>query len=820
MHCLSDRLGCGLSRTVLLLVLLLVLSPVVAQEARTGSSSTSGGNSSSDGGDSRPPAMTRPTTTSEAQNESGAGVVPTNGEPANAPPKGVRGSQGTWRDVRSIEGLERSYKDQIQTKLSSLPRFGEEFFKRSREELVKSQTGAVPEDYAISTGDELQVTTYNTNGGQPTIQSVPVMNTGDAYLEGLGAVDLSGMTRTQAESTIDQRYRQTFPSMRTRVTFAKIPQINVNILGEAAAPGSYQMNPGSTVLDALLWARGPSLSGSYRKVQLHRGGTVIATYDIYNVLVHGKTAATRLRNGDRLFIPLMGPEVAILGEVKRPGRFELSNETTLADVLRLAGDVSAEGYSPVLKVNRSADNLSREVIDVPLADAKKFLVRNGDVISVSAVTDDLANGVYLSGAVKRPGWYQYKRGMRVTDLIQRAEGLQNGAYAEHAEIYREGGPADPLKLLGFELGLAFRGDQNHNIVLWPRDRVVVHEAGSAVFDKDRVRVQGEVSKPGEYPRFSEMRVRDLLVQAGGLTPEAAVKAEITRTAPDGSLIFIPINVEQVMGSVASLDNISVQPLDVLIVRKELRARRWPASITLTGEFNNPGVYTIDPERETLQSVIDRAGGLTPQAYPLAAVLTRSKPEILRQDREQLAKEVFENIQSVARIIASVENRRRSAAAGSEATAVVGVTEGELPRVLDKILATERVPLNLTQVVMQGTGDPRVKDGDVLYIPQRPEMVVVSGAVLMPSSVIWQPDKSVKAYIERTGGFTDDAAEDKIVVMRVNGELVREDKARSIQPGDLIIVPPKAIIAKPGLFENFLNLVQAVSGGIFRFSAFR
>lgn len=805
-----------------LLVLLFVPSGVSAQEAGGAAAPSAvpatapSGSGDSPGGDTG----SKPSGTSPNGGNNGGARVDND---SSAPPKSSRGSQGTWKDVKTLDGLEEALQSEVQVKLRSLPRFGEDFFKRSKEELVKSQAGAVPEDYAISTGDELTVTTYNTRGGA-TVQNVPVSNAGDTYLQGIGPMNVAGMSRGQAEAEIDARYRERFPNMRSRVSFAKIPQINVTVLGEARVPGSYQMNPGSTVLDALLFAKGPSDSGTYRAVQLQRDGKVIAWYDIYNVLVYGKTAATRLRNGDRIFIPLMGDEIAVTGEVKRPGRYELRNETTLKHILNLAGGVVADGFSTVLKVNRVSSNQMRRIVDIGLKEAASFKVQNGDIVTVAPVTDNLKNGVYLSGAVTRPGWYQLVTGMRVSELIRQAEGLARGAYAGHAELFREDSPTEPLRMRGIELDRALQGDPAHDLRLQPQDRLVVYDASDTLFNKERVRIQGEVKDPGEYPRYREMKIRDLLVLAGGTTPEAATRAEVTRPGPDGRLAFIPVNLEGVMESADSPENIELQPLDVVIIRKELRKRRWPASITLAGEFRNPGVYTVDPERETLQSVVERAGGLTPQAYPKAAVFTRPIPEIMRPDRRQLATDVFKNIQDVVRQIAKVENARRQKVASSgssgDLTRLTGETEGELPRVLDKVLSTDRIPINLVGLVKDGFGDPGIKNGDVLYVPQKPEMVIVSGAVLMPSPIVWQPKKSARAYIERTGGFAKDAAEDEVVVMRVNGELVKERKAGDIEPGDLILVPPKALIAYPGAFEQFLNVLQVVSGGFFTWNVVR
>ena len=802
---------------ILALAVLVAQSGVLAQEAGSGAGQTTApaaapsGNGKAPSGESG--SEPAPTSPNNGDSNGGGTVDPD----ANAPHKSARGSQGTWKDVKTLDGLEEALQSEVKVKLRSLPRFGEDFFKRSKEELVKSQAGAVPEDYAISTGDELTVTTYNTRGGA-TVQNVPVSNAGDTYLKGIGPMNVAGMNRAQAEAEIDARYRERFPNMRSRVSFAKIPQINVTVLGEARVPGSYQMNPGSTVLDALLFAKGPSNSGSYRAVQLQRDGKVIAWYDIYNVLVYGKTAATRLRNGDRIFIPLMGDEIAITGEVKRPGRYEIRNEHTLKQILNLAGGVVAEGFSPVLKVNRVSSNQVRRIVDIPLKESASFAVQNGDIVTVAPVTDNLKNGVYLSGAVTRPGWYQLVGGMRVSELVRQAEGLARGAYAGHAELFREDSPTEPLRMRGIELDRALQGDPAHDLRLQPQDRLVVYDASEALFNKERVRIQGEVKEPGEYPRYREMKIRDLLVLAGGTTPEAATKAEVTRPGPDGRLAFIPINLDGVMGSADSPDNIELRPLDVVIIRKELRKRRWPASITLAGEFRNPGVYTVDPERETLQSVVERAGGFTPQAYPKAAVFTRPIPEIMRTDRKELAADVFSNIQEVVRQIAKVENARRQRVASQPSDSLTQLASGgevaAMPRVLDKVLSTDRIPVDLVSMMNKGIGDPGIKDGDVLYVPQEPEMVIVSGAVLMPSPIVWQPGKSAKAYIKRTGGFAKDAAKDEVVVMRVNGELVRERDAGDIEPGDLILVPPKALIAYPGAFEQFLNVLQVVSGGFF------
>ena len=265
---------------------------------------------------------------------------------------------------------------------------------------------------------------------------------------------------------------------------------------------------------------------------------------------------------------------------------------------------------------------------------------------------------------------------------------------------------------------------------------------------------------------------------------------------------------------------------MLVVRKELRKRRWPASVTLIGEFNKPGEYAVDPERETLSDVVRRAGGMTELAYPRAAVFNRRIPEILAKDQIKLAQDVFADLQEIAKQIAIVENMRLSRRLpGGLGTGQVDFSQLSNaavapPRNLDSVLSTGRVPIDLSTILGSHQGDPRVKDGDVLFLPQRPEMVIVSGAVVLPSPLVWRPNSEPLTYIEQAGGFHEDAAEDKVLVLRVDGSLIKADRAPSIEPGDLILVPPKALIARPDAFEQFLSVLQVMANGAFLWNLFR
>ena len=741
--------------------------------------------------------------------------------PKDAPPvkQGVTGTDG----LRVMRGLEKARIQDRSRVFKSLKRFGSSFFDRSREELIDTSELTVPDDYRLVPGDQMNVTAYNIHGGDNS-STLEVDNKGQFYVPGAGPVSVKGLTKNQVDSKLQALITSRFPNMRVRTAFVKIRKIRIFVLGEGRRPGGYLVNPNATVLDVLLNAGGPSASGSYRSIKLQRNGRTISNFDLYDLLIRGKTGSPRLQHGDRIFVPLKGPEVSVAGEVQREAIYELRNERSLADVVALAGGLKPEAYSPAIKLERVDRNRKRRLLDVPYREAARTAIKPGDLVYINPVLDDLSNGVFIEGAVKRPGWYQLSIGMKISDLVRQAEGLEDGAYAGQAELYRVEARSEPLRMVGFDLRKAMLGDPTQDLSLRSEDRVVVYSRQTALVDKERVRIQGEVKSPGEYARFKNMKVRDLITLAGGITPEASMKAEIARPGANGRLSLIPVDVGLVMANSTSTANLPIRDLDVLIIRRELRSKRWPASVVLVGEFKNPGEYAVDPDRETLADVVRRAGGTTDLAYLKAAVFTRKLPEILAKEQSKLAEDVFADLQDIAKQIALVENLRQSRRLGVGVGGQVNFSQLSSaavapPRRLNSVLSTGRVPIDLKTIIDREVGDPRVKDGDVLFLPQKPEMVIVSGAVVLPSPLVWRANDRADKYIEKAGGFSEDAARDRVLVLRVDGSLVKARKAGALEPGDLILVPPKAIVARPRAFEQFLNVLQVMANGAFIWRVF-
>lgn len=735
-----------------------------------------------------------------------------------------------WQ-VSIRDDVQRTLRETLRRNLNLVLRpFGHELFSRAVEQ-KPSSLGPVQqvEDYELRPSDRLRLQVYNVKGGE-SAEALQLDRSGNAFVPGIGLVNMSGLTLNQAQGRVTDSLRKRFPNMRARLFLESAPSLAIYVVGEARRPGRYELPAGATLMDALLVAGGPSDVGSYRAIRVLRGSQVVTVTDLYALLAQGiATDTVRLRGGDRVFIPARGPEVAVDGEVVRPALYELKGERTLAQIVKLAGGIMGEAYAPRLQIERISKHRDRVLLDLEYSAAATTAVQAGDRISVLSVLPDPRNGITLDGQVQRPGVFAYVPGMRVAALIRRAQGMRVGVFAGHAEVYRmrEGKPPE---VIGFDLERALQGDEKENVALRPGDKVLVYDTSQVSFKRTRVRINGAVTRPGEYNRYVGMTVRDLIYQAGGLLPEASTEAEVARIDPaSGRLSLVPIRLD------ASLDGADaafrLEDMDVLVVRTDIGRTRWPSVVSVRGEVTHPGDYAFDSRHETLRDLVKRAGGLSPDADARAAMLIRFTDGIIDPQRLQLTSEAFDTLQSVARQMAVAEAARlgvtqaQTSGAGGPAGAVVEALKGSpraviAPRLISRILSSGRIAIDLPRILATGQGDPGVREGDVLYIPRPSRLVVVSGAVTMPSALPWMAGWRVRDYVARSGDFTPDALRNGILVMRANGEMSRVNENAAIEEGDLVLVPPKAIIAQPSAWDRFLEGLRILTSGAVLYQLFR
>lgn len=676
----------------------------------------------------------------------------------------------------------------------------------------------VPADYIVGPGDELDVQLY---GNQNRDLVLFVQRGGEVNFPQLGPISVGGQRFTDVQRLLESRVARQMIGVRASVSMGETRAIRVFVLGDAYAPGSYTISGLGTITSALYAAGGVKKIGSLRDVQLKRNGTVVRHLDLYDLLIHGDNANdAKLLPGDVVFIPPIGRTAAIDGEVQRPAIYELKNESTVGDLVRLAGGLTPNAESTGW-LTRIDDRERRVVLRVDLTSAAGLAMplHNGDYLRVTRLRPTLDSAVTLQGQVFTPGAMAYRAGMRLTDVIHSVDQLRPNADLHYVLIRRELPPDRRIAVFSTDLGKALASpDSPSNIVLTPRDRIIVFDLQSGrdriiqpLLDELRlqssldqpaqvVTVQGQVKVPGQYPLEPGMRVSDLVRAGGGLTDAAyGGTAELTRyTVVHGDTRqtkLMSIDLSALMRGDRAAD-VQLQPFDSLSI-KEVSQWSEQEQVTLEGEVRFPGVYTIR-QGETLKMVLLRAGGLTKYAFPEGSVFTRE--ELKRREQEQLdtlAQRTQTDLATMAlQAVAGSAINGNGGAANAGASALA-VGQGLVSQ-LRATKAIGRLVIDLPEILREPVRSPYdvvLRKGDRLIVPKFQQEVTVIGEVQGTTSHLYRPDLTRDDYIQLSGGMTRQADAGKIYVVRANGSVVANEghfwfrsPAIQIRPGDTIVVP--------------------------------
>ncbi len=691
--------------------------------------------------------------------------------------------------------------------IAALRQFGYELFeaKRPNTFAVDNET-PVPVDYVIGPGDTVNVQLF---GNQNIEHFLTVSRDGTINFPELGPLNVSGQTFTQMRDTINQRVAQQMIGVRASITLGELRSIGVFVLGDVVRPGSYTVRGLATITNALFVSGGVKTIGSLRNIALRRNGATVGTLDLYDLLLRGDTRGDlRLQSGDAIFVPPIGARVAVDGEVRRPAIYEIKNEESVADLIALAGGMNASANRAAVKLERVVANRGTTVQDVDLGGAgARSAVRDGDVLRVPQSLQQLESSVRLAGNVFQPGLYQWRDGMRLRDLVPAPELVKPLSDVNYVLIRREVAANVNVQVVSADLQAAWRNPAGAaNVALQPRDTVYVFniETGRQQIIEPIVaemkaqappntpvpivRVAGQVRAEGEYPLELGMRLSDLLRAGGGLSEAAYVTdAELTRYAVvDGEYRqtqLVNVNMAALLRGDKAADLV-LAPYDYLGV-KEVSRWRGAESVTLRGEVVFPGKYPIR-RGETLSSVLRRAGGLTDEAFPQGSVFTRV--QLREREKEQL--------DTLARRV----ERDLAAISISEPSAAATITTGQvLITQLRNAVPTGRLVIKLDDLVANvAEADVSLSDGDQLIVPGRRQEVTVLGEVQYPTSHIFEAGLRRDDYVGKSGGLTQRADGKRTYVVRANGSVVSEARARwfqredrgGVEPGDTVVVPLK------------------------------
>lgn len=669
----------------------------------------------------------------------------------------------------------------------------------------------VPLEYIVGPGDTIEVQlTGNTKGRYRLV----VSRDGRVNFPELGPIAVGGLRYEDMRNLLEGRVRDQMIGTQANINIGELRSIRVFVLGDAEVPGSYTVSGLSSITNALFVSGGVKKIGSLRNIELKRNGVTVSRLDLYDLLLKGDTSAdARLQPGDVIFIPPVGATISVAGEVRRPAIYELKKEATARELIALAGGLTAQADPKIATMERVTKNRQMITLDVDLSRpaGERTPLQSGDVLRVPAIRPVLEDSVTLSGYVYRPGDFQFRPGMRLTDVLSSIDELKPNADQHYILIRRELPPDRKITVFSTDLAKAVEDPRSSaNFELAPRDRLFVFDMESG---RDRIvgplmrelRVQssideptrevsiaGKIKIPGKYPYEPGMRVSDLL-RAGGTLDQAAYggEAELTRYAVgangarNAQLIKIDLR-RAVQGDPAA--NLPLQPFDYLMI-KEVPLWAAQEEVEVRGEVRFPGRYPIH-RGETLRSVMARAGGVTDLAFVPGTVFTRR--ELKERERKQ--------IQTLAdRMKADVAlfSLQTAMETGKDAGQALAVGQSLLTD-LRSAEPVGRLVIDLAKTAQAAPGseeDIVLKDGDRLLVPRVTQEVTVIGEVQSGTSHLYDASLSRQDYVEMSGGLTSRADADRLYVVRADGSVIANSGRRwfsgsgvEIRPGDTIVVP--------------------------------
>jgi protein involved in polysaccharide export with SLBB domain len=488
--------------------------------------------------------------------------------------------------------------------------------------ILQQVVASVPASYQLSGGDSLTIRYWSPTMDLKEI-TVAVDPSGGITIPDLGRIIVRGQTLAQAEEGLRARLRRSFRDADVSLALKELRTIPVTVSGESYYPGTRQVPAIATAFNLLYATGGPTESGSLRRIEVRRRGRMIATLDMYKFLITGdQTADIQLEPGDVIYIPGRYGRVSVRGEVRRPAVYELLENETLTDAIRYAGGANPSGVTQRVQVTTLQPGMSRLIKDVDLSLAQSgqpVPLYDGDTVDVFSVRSTLVNKVTIEGAVDQPGEYAITPNMTVADLVQRSRGLLDEAYPMRADLFRYN-PDNTLTLIPINLEKAMSGDAANNLSLLRWDRLRVYTREEVAWTGQReVRVLGAVRRHGIYYRSDNMRVKDLLIQAGGTLPEAyEPRAVLLHQRPDGTYEYEFINLAEARSDNPK-HNVLLQDRDVLAVYRQDEARFTPEpTFSIQGEVVSPGVY-IRGRGMRLSDAVALAGGLKPGASAMVLV---------------------------------------------------------------------------------------------------------------------------------------------------------------------------------------------------------
>ena len=715
-----------------------------------------------------------------------------------------------------------------------LPVYGADLFRRIPSTFAPVDMAPVPPDYVIGPGDELRIRVW----GQVSIQAnVRVDRSGEVYLPQVGQVHVADLKLSELDAHLREAIGRVYHNFDLTADVGQIRAIQVYVSGEARRPGVYTVSSLSTLVDALFASGGPSTEGSMRSIELRRGGAVVTSFDLYDLLIKGdKTKDAKLLPGDVIYIPPVGPEAAVFGSVHHPAIYELRPNETLANILADAAGVSAVASEARVSIERIDEHRDRQAMEVAYdASGLASPLADGDTIRVYSIVPKFQKTVILRGNTANPGRFAWHEGMHVSDLIPDKESLLTRNYWwRRAQMGLPEPEFEPLP----EFANQRQPTDNQPITL-----------PQSAFPQQGVSEQNPADLAGGQPGYGHSPAQSAQQTLGSAplaaqevtgasqTSLPAQRTQVQLPAPeidwDYAVIerldtdtlkteLLPFDLGKLVLQHDAAEDLELRPGDTVSIFSQadfpVPIAEQTKLVRLEGEFSHAGVYSVQPG-ETLRQLIERAGGLTPNAYLYGSEFTRLSTRAVQQARiDEYVQSLTMGINRNAMMLAS--SPAAASSQGLASGAAVEDNEQRLLASLRQIRATGRIVLPVHPHTSDVNSLPNIalEDGDRFDVPHIPETVNVVGAVYNQNSFLFADSSRVETYLHLAGGPNKDADRSREFIIRADGDVVSRDMIRRlwgdefsdlrIYPGDTIVVPEK--LPKASAIYGVLNWSQMFS----------
>jgi protein involved in polysaccharide export with SLBB domain len=759
-----------------------------------------------------------------------------------------------------------------------LPIFGANLFQSVPSTFAPLDNSPVPPDYVVGPDDQVRLRIW----GQVNFNAnLRVDRSGDIYVPKAGAVHVAGLHFSDLEQTIRDALGRIYRNFDVAVQLGAIRSMQVYVTGEGRRPGVYTVSSLSSLIDALFASGGPSVHGSMRGIELRRGDAVVTTFDLYRFLIGGdKSRDAKLLPGDVIHIPTVGPQVAVLGSVRRPAIYELLPGETIGDALKDAGNITSLASDARASLERSVNRSGREAMEVRLDTAGMgTALQDGDILHVISLVSRFQKTVTLRGNTANPGRFAWHAGMRLSDLIPDKDSLITRDYwwkraglglpapefqplPALSALRQPSGPLDlPLQQsLARRQGRAGDAGSTEQSGAGGTAQPQAQDGGAYPFfwdgsgngthPQDSAQTRGTTAPTGQQPTGqpaaqpqgprggeSALAEPDEERQAqDGVNPPAPRRTVVSLSVPEIDWSYaviermdqdtlkttlVPFDLGKLVLQHDASQDLELRAGDMVTVFSQadihVPIAEQTTLVRLEGEFGHAGTYSAQPG-ETLRTLVERAGGLTPNAYLYGSVFTRESTRVIQQRRMD---------ETIHTMILQMQRGNLALAASPVTTAadLAGISAAqasgrELIAQLQQVRATGRIVFTFRPDSrgVEAIPDVPLENGDIFLVPSVPSTVNAVGAIFNQNSFLFRPDTRLESYLRLAGGPNTDADRKHIFLVRANGAVVSRDSVKGgwgdefmhlkLNPGDTIVVPDKTI--KPSALRGFLDWTQTFS----------